>query len=141
MITRRTLIAAGAAGMATRALPAHAAPRGDAAVLSRLLGLEQELHAAYDAAGHRFAAHSAEQTARLERAVLEIGGAPPAPAARPPGDDLAALEEAVLGAWVAAIGRLADARWVQLGATIAASHAQHLVVLRDELIGPFAGSP
>ena len=134
MITRRALVAGAAAGAALHALPAHAQqrPQGDAAVLARLLRIERAL---------ADAPHAAQHIDRLERTVAEIGCPLPAPAdaatvAAELGVAPAELERALLREWVGAIGKLADQRWIQLGASIAGSHAQQLA-LRDGLAGPF----
>jgi hypothetical protein len=105
----------------------------------------------------RFGPHEAEHVAELDRTLEALGARKPAPPAsaadvdrvaralgispglsqlRTPEEILGfvmALEQQLVQAWVGAHRKLADARWVQLGASILGCQAQHLVVLRGEL--------
>jgi hypothetical protein len=74
-------------------------------------------------------------TGALRRAARAARIAPPAPGATGPEqlEFLLAVEERMLGAWLAAHRGLRDANLLQAATEVLACQAQHLVVLRDAL--------
>ena len=160
MITRReALVGAAAASLAAPAI-ASAAP-GDVVPLTSLMRLEQALQFAYAEAANdadakvraiarELGAHEGEHVAALATDLEAMGARRPRPPAsiedveallRPlgieRGDDgleyLLAIEEAVISAYVLALGRLRDMRLLQTASSILGSQAQHAVVLRAAL--------
>jgi hypothetical protein len=126
----------------------------DAALLNQALVREMTLRTVYDrglpllpgrlqAVGQRLRAQEAEYADALTRAIRGVGGeieagaeaiAPSAVGSRAAFLDLAyELESAALAAYVDASPHLYTAAPRALDASLAAAHAQHLVVLRQAL--------
>jgi hypothetical protein len=144
LLTRRTALAAAAAGVLVRPARARAASDGDAAVLIRLIGLEEGAASAY-----RLAAlgppvvTDAEDHAKALRTHLEALGRG-APADRAP-EGVArrlagargperlhaaiALEGSLVAAYRTALLALEEPSILQTAGTILASHAQHRALL------------
>jgi hypothetical protein len=141
---RRELLLAGAA-LLTRPSVALAAPNeGD--VLTELLRHERSASVAYRIGGlHTLAQQETRHVAALttELAALSLGPPPEPqgiedlePVAQPVArsgkrSDALALEESLLEAFAAALPQLPDPEVAMTVATILASHAQHLLILRD----------
>lgn len=138
-MTRRHLMAFGAALVAARASPAAAAPiDDDGDVLLRLIALE-------DTAAETDAAAAAHEHAHAQalRTLLDALGrrAPRAPAAT--GDEPeAALESRLIEAYSSALLELRDPSIMRTAGTILASHSQHRVRARIEAgLDPFTSDP
>ncbi|MGZ8650047.1 MAG: hypothetical protein ACXW08_15700 [Solirubrobacteraceae bacterium] len=139
-MTRRRLLALGAALFVARPAPAGAAPvDDDGDVLIRLIAREEEAAAAHT--GVR-AEHERDH-ARALRALLDALGrhAPPRPAAT---DDQpeSELERALIADYEAALLELHDPSILRTAGTILASHSQHRVRARLEAgLDPFTRDP
>lgn len=170
--TRRRVVggglAAGAGVLSAASVPfllgvgdAFADSAGDADVIERAVGLEQDAVFAYRAAAHTgklgsvtrvaslFAEQEQEHADALTRALAGLGGKPPAKpesAGDVPGLERAAagsarelltfaveLETMAVKAYYEAHGKLRNPRLISTSAAIMANEAQHLVVLRQAL--------
>jgi hypothetical protein len=138
-VTRRHLMALGAALVAARATPAAAAPvDDDGDVLLRLIALE-DTAAGTDAAA---AAHERAHAQALRTLLDALGRrAPRAPAAA--GDEAeAAVESRLIEAYSGALLELRDPSILRTAGTILASHSQHRVRARLEAgLDPFTSDP
>jgi hypothetical protein len=159
--SRRELARMGLCG-AVAALPgalaardALAGPAGDASLLEHLVALEQRSVLAYTAAADDGRLGAFEPVARLlaeqeqehaeglGRALRRLGGAPPRADDSPPAaasSGLRALaglavelETTLVAAYQDALARLDSPELISTAASVVASHAQHLVVLRQAL--------
>jgi rubrerythrin len=140
---------------------AFAASSGDADILAKAITLERVAVLAYGVAidsnllspsfarvARRFRGHEQEHADALVTALIDLGGSPPAVptvkdidgVVKGIGDvksqaDVASfaieLEMAAVAAYYDAHRKLIDAKLLQTGASIMASEAQHLVVLRQ----------
>jgi hypothetical protein len=138
-VTRRHLMALGAALLATRATPAAAASvDDDDDVLLRLIALEDTAAGADSAAAAHERAH-----AQALRTLLDALGrrAPRTPAAV--GDEPEAeVENRLVEAYSAALLELRDPSILRTAGTILASHSQHRVRARLEAgLDPFTSDP
>jgi hypothetical protein len=145
-VTRRLLLAAGAALLARPATAAGQAETPESRALRGLIAREQAAAFAYGRAGRRRLARQEAEHAAALRPHLEALGQPlPAPVAGPADLDPAArrlagaapharpgaavaLEQALLDAYRAALPVLGDPATVRTAATVMASHGQHLVL-------------
>ena len=155
MVTRRALLAGGAAAVPLigPAAEALAAASGDRQIVTAAIDLEQHAAAVYDAAAgdaevpaalRRLARHLRDQEREhadgLARALRGLGGRRPAPPAQPSappagpgfGPFALELENRLLAAYYDAMPRLRPGLRQPLG-SIMASEGQHLVVLRQAL--------
>lgn len=130
MRRRDVLLAAAGAALARPAVASAA--EGD--VLDRLIRREEAAALAYEQHGMTLAArHAADHAKALRTHVAALGRAGPAPASAPSriGTPLA-LGRSLLAAYEDALSALAEPSILRTAATIAASHAQHLALLRRE---------
>lgn len=139
---RRRDVVVGAAALALARPAVALAGRSDEAVLVRLVAREEAALGAYEAAGLD-AADEADHAAALRTHLDALGRRPApkgldAPAQRvadaPAGERLdaaIALEASLVEAYSAALLDLEAAGVLQTAATILASHAQHLALLRE----------
>jgi hypothetical protein len=141
---RRDLFVAGAA-LALARPAAAGASEGD--VLDGLVSRQDAAAFAYDAAGMAAAARLATDHARALRTQVDaLGRRIPVPPARidqldrparrvaqggSPADVIA-LQQSLLEAYERALGEIVEPSILRTAATIAASHAQHLALLRRE---------
>lgn len=138
-MTRRHLMALGAALLAVRSAPAAAAPvDDDGDVLVRLIALED----AAAAAGTGALAHERAHAQALRTLLDALGRQAPRGAAATREEPEPALEGALVAAYSAALVELNDPSILRTVGTILASHSQHRVRarLRDDL-DPFTSDP
>jgi hypothetical protein len=129
---RRREVLLAAAGVALARPAVAGAAEGE--VLDRLILREEAAALAYEQ--HRMdlsARHAAEHAKALRTHVAALGRASPVPAtAASRLDAPLALERSLLAAYEEALGALVEPSILRTAATIAASHAQHLALLRRE---------
>jgi hypothetical protein len=129
---RRREVLLAAAGVALARPAVAGAAEGE--VLDRLILREEAAALAYEQRGMDLSArHAAEHAKALRTHVAALGRAGPAPATAASRIDAPlALERSLLVAYEDALGALAEPSILRTAATIAASHAQHLALLRRE---------
>jgi rubrerythrin len=151
---RDLLLAAGGGLLAAAALPSIALAQadGDAAILRSAIELELLAAEAYDRASPQlggiarlFRNQERQHAAELASLLRSMGGKPAsapvsgvaavsrAGSRRAAAQELIKIEDRGIAAYVAAHGKLRDARAMQLMTTILGNQAQHLVALRDVL--------
>jgi hypothetical protein len=143
-ITRRTALAAAAAGLFARPADALGASDGDAAVLIHLIGLEEDAASAYRLAGFGGPVVTDEEDhAQALRTQLEAVGRHAPRRSEPRGtalrlgearggdrlDAAIALETSLLAAYRDALLVLEEPSILQTAGTILAGHAQHRALL------------
>jgi hypothetical protein len=144
-VRRRELLIAGAGALLVRPSLAHAGAN-EGAVLRELLVHERSASVAYKLGGLApLARQETQHVAALTTELAGVGLGPPPeprsvtdlePFAQPVArtgqrSDAIALEERLVAAYSAALPRLPDEKIAMTVATILASHAQHLLILRD----------
>jgi hypothetical protein len=140
MITRRRALTLAGAGLLSRpasALAGQPAADRTAGALGALAARELGAAAGYRQAGgelfERLAANCEAHAGALGSQLDSVGRElPPSPPAAEVGDGVA-LERGLVAAYRRSLGDLYDPATKRTAATIMAGHAQHLVVLMDDL--------